>query len=81
MTMGDSDVTVVITLRDIYLTQQEMVKQLAELQPSLKQGADHESRIRLLEQFRYTSLGIIIVLTFIINVIAVIVEAKLFHTH
>jgi hypothetical protein len=81
MTMPESDLQVTITLRDIYLQQQDMVKTIAKIEPAISQFADHESRIRVLEGFKYTVFGVVLFLTFTINVIAVIVEAKLFHGH
>jgi len=78
---SDSNLQVTITLRDIYLQQQEMVKTIAKLEPAISQFADHESRIRVLEQFKFTVLGIVVFLTFSLNVIALLIEAKIFHSH
>ena len=55
------DATVTITLKDVYLAVQDVQKTVAPLPAYGTQLADHETRIRALEKWRYghaAALGI-----------------------
>lgn len=61
MSPDPDNVSVTITLRDIWMQMQGMQTTLTELKtemrPAMEASSDHEARLRLLERFRYTLLG------------------------
>ncbi len=53
--MAAPDEGVTITLKDVYLLMQDLQKTLAPVPGHTAQLADHETRIRALERWRYSA--------------------------
>ena len=63
-------VTMTMLFKELRETKEMVIEMRSDLHQAIKQGEDHEKRIRQLEQFRWMLAGVALVVSVVVELIA-----------